>query len=68
MAIAKAIATNFPRGVNFIGEADFYYPMPNKIADWYPKPIKPKSRIDNDETDNIPAEHHTLYSWVGVFN
>lgn len=65
MAIAKAIATDFPRGVNYVAEADLYYPLPNSVADWYPKPMKPKSRIDNVETIDTP-EYHKLYSWVEV--
>lgn len=69
MAIAKAIATDFPRGVNYVAEGDLYYPLPNKIADWYPKPLKPKSRIDHLESVNTPTDHDKLYSWVCcIFN
>lgn len=68
MAIAKAIATDFPRGVNYIAEGDLYYPLPNKIADWYPKPLKPKSRNDNVESIATPMDHDKLYSWVRVIN
>lgn len=41
MSFAKALATKYPRGVNFVAEADFFYPLPTKITDWYPTTKKP---------------------------
>lgn len=41
MSFAKALAVKYPRGVNFISEADFFYPLPSKIEDWYPPTKKP---------------------------
>lgn len=50
MSYTKALAAKFPRGVNIIGEADFSYPLPTQVSDWFVKPrtpgaVKP-SRID----------------------
>lgn len=41
MSYAKSLATKYPRGVNIMAEADFFYPLPTKIADWYPTTKKP---------------------------
>ncbi|XP_037043739.1 uncharacterized protein LOC119079738 [Bradysia coprophila] len=41
MSFAKALATDYPRGVNFVVETDFYYPMYSSISDLFPKDKKP---------------------------
>jgi len=41
MSFAKAIATDYPRGVNLVVETDFYYPMYSSISELFPKDKKP---------------------------
>lgn len=41
MSFAKAIASDYPRGVNFVVETDFYYPMYSSISELFPKDKKP---------------------------
>lgn len=55
MSFAKALATKYPRGVNIVAEADFFYPLPTKITDWYPATKKPPAvsspKVDHDVDD-----------------
>lgn len=52
MSFAKAIATKYPRGVNIVAEADFFYPLPTKITDWYPTTKKPPvAKTPKQDTD-----------------
>lgn len=41
MSLVKSLASNYPRGINFVGEIDFYYPLPNKVSDWALKKSAP---------------------------
>lgn len=41
MSFAKALATDYPRGVNFVVETDFYYPLYSSISELFPKDTKP---------------------------
>lgn len=59
MSFAKALASQFPRGVNVVAEVDFYYPLQTKIEEWYPKePIHHKS------DDDIEPDMHLYREWT----
>lgn len=40
MSYTKTLVPRSPSGINMIGECDIYYPLQEKISDWYPsKPL-----------------------------
>lgn len=61
LQFTKTLMLTYPRGINVLAEADFYYPLQTVIADWYPKKKKPEELHDevveepedsqNDDTD-----------------
>lgn len=57
MSFAKALASDSPRGVNFIVETDFYYPMYSSISELFPKGKKPPpATTPKPVTTPIPIE------------
>lgn len=54
MSFAKAIATNNPRGVNYVAETDFYYPIFSSVAELFPKNKNPIA-VATTPTTTTPA-------------
>lgn len=72
MSFAKALASDYPRGVNLVVETDFYYPMYSSISDLFPKEKKPTTTVPttptpirtNPKFDSYPG---TYYDTDGVW-
>lgn len=68
MSFAKGLATDNPRGVNFVVETDFYYPLYSSISDLFPKDKKPTAPpttvppipIENPKFDSISGEYFDI--------
>ncbi|XP_031636405.1 formin-like protein 7 [Contarinia nasturtii] len=54
MSFTKTLVPRSPSGINTIGEVDIFYPLQNKIEDWYPtkKPIPPPPPPSDEEDEN----------------
>lgn len=57
MSFTKTLVPKSPSGINMIGECDIFYPLQNKIEDWYPtkkpipKPPPPPAEEDDEDED-----------------
>lgn len=76
MSFAKAIASDYPRGVNFVVETDFYYPLYSSISELFPKdkkqtpastpkPVAPTMTIpiENPKFDPFPGTYFDTSSF-----
>lgn len=59
MSFAKALATDNPRGVNFVVETDFYYPLYSSISELFPKKATPAT-TKKPATPTTPTTPKTM--------
>lgn len=67
MSFAKAIATEDPRGVNFVVETDFYYPLYSSISDLFPKKTTPattKKPATTEQPSTIAMEDYPTFDFI----
>lgn len=69
MSFAKALASDYPRGVNFVVETDFYYPLYSSISELFPKDKKPTPAPTKKPLANttIPIENPKFGSYPETY-
>lgn len=70
MSFTKTLVPRSPSGINLIGECDIFYPLQNRIEDWYPTqpPLPPPPPPPPPPTGQEQAQEEEEDSKQGVLS